>query len=368
MKFKILEQELKEELAAVSVARARFGDSEALRGVLFEVEGGKLRLTASNPEYSITRTVDLGAGYHNDGAFVAGGDVIEIVKKLNDGYVDFELDGATTLIIKSGKFSCVQTVLTADKYFKRDLGGKPTGVQRINGGEICSMVNSVVYACAELGHGDDEIRTGVRLLAENGKITATALDGHRVAIAEGKYSGDDIDIVLSGKMLKETLGIFEGETEVEVVQYHHMFVLKTEESVITVSELAGQYPNVNRILPCESAGQFRATRGEMLKAVERLRVVDKTRVMVFEISDGRLELSVGSGKSAASEEIDVEAIGDLQDMIIGLSTGFLADALRAMDDGEIIVSYLNPLKPVTLINADADRRHYIFPVRLRRNA
>ena len=55
-------------------------------------------------------------------------------------------------------------------------------------------------------------------------------------------------------------------------------------------------------------------------------------------------------------------------MMIGLSTGFLADALRAMDDGEIIVSYINPLKPVTLINADADRRHYIFPVRLRNNS
>lgn len=365
MKFDIFREDLQAELASVGVARDGRGSAGIYKGILFDINGGRLKLAASNPEYSITKELDLNMGYcGEDFAFVVDGEFVKIIDKLDGDKVAIELLPENVVEIKCGKFKCKQSVIPAEQYIIKKVEGECIGEQKFKAETLADMIESTVYACALLGSDNNVVRTGIKITATSGKAEVIALDGYRIAIATGEYDGD-IDIIISGKMLKETAKLMSGE--VEIKQYSNNYVIESNGYVITASVLEGVYPDWHMIAPKNITGAFKVDRIQFLKAVERLSTIskEKKKAFVFEIKDGRLTISVNTPNNSGSEEIGIEPEGDMSNIRTGLSCTYMIDVLKSLQEDKIVVEFESAIRPFMISNEVGDRAHIVLPVRIR---
>lgn len=365
MKFDILREDLQAELAAVGSARDKRGNIDAHKGILFEIKDGGLTLTAVNPEYSISKTLNLNMGYYDENfSFVAGDEFIRIIDKLGGDSVTVEFeDDKNTVELRCGKFKCKQSVIPAEKYIVKRTEGECMGTQTLKAESLKEMIESVICACASIDCSVDMVRTGVKMTASDGMIEIVALDGCRIAVAAGKYDGN-IDIILSGKMLKETMKLMNGD--VEIKQYANCYVIDAGEYTMLISALEGIYPDWKKIKPREVKGEFIARRIELLNAAERLKTVSngEQKPLVLEISKGKLEISLETRSGSGAEKVDITAGRDIADVKVGLSCTHIIDALKSIKDDEIVVEYESEVMPVVISNKANDRIHTIMPVRI----
>lgn len=363
MKFDILRNELQAELANVSIARDRKGNIEAHKGVLFVVKDGKLTLTASNSEYSISKTLDLNMGYYEDFSFVADSEFIEVVNKLDGDNVTVKLLEGDIIEITCGKFKCKQSVMPSEKYITKKIDRRCIGIQRLKAELLADMIKSVIHACATVGYDIDMVRTGVKLIAANGKIEVVALDGNRIAVAFGEYDGD-IDIIISGKMLKEAMELIEGD--VEIKQYSNNYVMESNGYIISVAALEGAYPDWKRIAPQKFNGDFVVDRIQILRAIERLKVIanGEKKPLIFEVSNKKLKISLKTQKNSGSEDIEIEAEKEIADIRTGLYYVYMIEALKSIQDSEIVIKYESKAKPILITNKSGDKVQIVMPVRV----
>lgn len=367
MKFNILAEDLKSELANVGIARDKHSSAVAMGGVLIEVsEDGEIHFSAANAEYAITKTMDLNMGYLGGKCtFVAGSDVIDIVNKLSDGEVTINLISDTRIEIKQKKFKCEENVINSDNFIKKNVDGECLGTQKIDAETLKNMTKSVQHACAkEVYDTSQQVRKGIKLIAENGKIEAVCLDGVRIAICSAEHDGSDIDVILPGSTLKDMLKLVDGE--VQISQYDNTYVISSNGYTIMVNRLSGELPNYKSILPTEFKGKLQADAQEIMKAADRLETVAKKnkKAIILEYSDGELKLSAESGNSTASETIECKELAQSEPLKMGINGKMLIDALKVLD-GDTVIKYADKLKPLILSNSDDSNTQVIFPIRIR---
>ena len=336
-------------------------------GILIEVsEDGKIHFSAANAEYSIAKTMDLNMGYLGGKcAFVADSDVIDIINKLSNGEVNISLISDTKIEIKQKKFKCEKNVLEADSFIKKKVDGECRGTQKIDAETLKNMTKSVLHACAkEVYDTSQQVRKGIKLIAENNKIEAVGLDGYRIAICSTEHDGSDIDVILPGSMLKDILKLVDGE--VQISQYDNTYVISSNGYTIMVNRLSGELPNYKSILPTEFKGKLQAPSYEILRATDRLETIAKKnkKPIILECSDCELKLSVESGSSIASETIECKELVQSKPLKMGINGKMLIDALKVLD-GDIVIKYVNELKPLILSNSDESNTQVIFPIRIR---
>lgn len=368
MKFDISRENLQAELAAIGVARDKRGNIEAHKGILFEIEDGLLTLTASNPEYSITKTLNLNMGYYDENfRFVADGEFVEIANKLDGDNITIELLDGNAIEITSGKFKCKQSVVPSEQYITKKINGECIGVQKLKAELLGDMIKSVIHACATMEYGIDMVRTGIKLKAANGKIEVVALDGNRIAVATGEYDGD-IDIIISGKMLKEAMKLISGD--IEIKQYSNSYVIESNGYIIAVSALEGTYPDWKRIAPQKFNGAFEVDRIQILRAVERLKAIanGEKKPLIFETCKGKLEISLKTRNNSGVEKIDIETDGKSSDIRIGLYYTYVIDALKSIQDNDVVIRYGSEAMPVVISNKSNDRIHIVMPVKISKEA
>lgn len=363
MKFEINAEDLKYELDNVGIARSKRSNTEAMRGILFEISRGNLTLTACNIEYSISGTLELGLGYYDeDFSFVAGDEFISVIGKLPKGMCCIDVTGDTAKIV-SGAFRCKLSVLSAGDFFVKEATGKCMGTQTIEADELNEMIRSVAYACAK--EARERVRTGIKLSANSGKLKATALDGIRIAVAECEYNGEDIDVILSGEMLKNVKKLLSGEVTIE--QYSGVYkIISDDEYVITVSQLEGEFPDFEKILPTGAGGRRRINTSRMVEALERLDVIAKSETKPLELrADKNIQLSVRGNTGQATETVEADILNQTESIRIGLNLRLVIEALKVLNEAECILEYSGKRNPISISNTDGSKRHIIFPVLLR---
>lgn len=363
MKFDISREELQEVLTNVGIARDKRGYVDAHKGILFDVKDGILTLTATNPEYSISKAVKLNLGYYEDLSFVSDGELVDIVNKLDGEDVTIELLDKNVMKISSGKFRCEQPAMQSELYLTNKPDGECEGTQTLKSEQLESMIKSVIHACAVPECGVDRIRTGVKLTAKDGKIDVVALDGKRIAAAFGDYDGN-IDIVIPGKLLKEAMKLIKGD--VTIKQYQNCYILESDGYTITSSALEGTYPDWKRIMPKEFAGVFAVDKTQMLRSIERLKVIanGEKKPLIFDICGEKLKLSLRTQRSSGTEEVKTETIGETGNTRVGLNYEFILEALKAMTDSKIIIKYKSAVAPIVMSNENGDRIQIVMSIKI----
>lgn len=365
MKIIVNGNDLSSAVLKVSKAIGVKTTNPVLEGIKMSVRGDNLTLSATDMEIAIEKTIVCDTFMEGD-TVVPGKIFAELAKKIeNEDQVEIFLQEENRLKIVYGDNQMFLSVLSAEEFpsIKKDLRDKYFTISQK---DYKDLVGKTSFSCST-----DESRPilkGCLFEVKGEEVKCVGLDGFRMAIAKKrliKKSGD-FKIIVPARALAEIGRMLEGEEE-EITVYSEGNSMMTEDGGTTfVSRLLeGEFINYEQILPNEFKTVVKVERESLLSSLERATIVAKEarNIVKLDIRDNCVNIKSASERGNVNENVIVTIEG--KDMEINFNSKFLCDALKAVDDEFVVVSFVGEIAPATITPYSGDEYLYlVLPIRI----
>jgi DNA polymerase-3 subunit beta len=366
MKFSCNQQILSKALNTVSKAVSSRTTIPILKGILLEASSdGNLKLAASDLDLSIEKTVPVNV--LEEGSIVVSSKLfIDIIRKLPNEEVEVEeSEGSVTIRCLASEFTIVGQ--PADEFPNIGEIKEETGI-RIDKEVLKEMIKRTSYAASiEEAKG---IIVGVLLEMDEEGMTMVALDGFRMAVTrESMEKAPKMKIIIAARILNEVNRVFsedENIKEVDMIIDEKKAVFLMEGARIVLRIMEGEFVKYKDILPKEYLSRQKVNRGEMIDCLERASLLakeGKNNLVKLSIVRDKILISSRSEEGNVKEELFVEKEGN--DLEIGFNAKYLLDALKVIDDEEVVMEFNTNVSPCLIKPLEGNRYEYlILPVRI----
>ncbi len=308
MEISVSRAELLRELTAAQSVVERKTTIPILSNFLFEAEGDRLGITATDLDQSL-RTA-CGAKVKKPGACtIPARKLYDYIKLLPDGDVSIKLMDNHWVQIRAGR-SNTKMVGMARANFPQ-VPEFPVGVgTRIPAVSLRSMIAKTVFAIS-----NEESRytlNGALLILKAESLAMVATDGHRLAHIE--KTGENLEnvdgerkILIPRKALQELQGLLANTdaTEIDFADDESQLYFRVGARVLTSRKLSGNFPNYEAVLPRENT-KFMVVRSEELQqSIQRVAQFADERSGAIKIRMEGNELRISSSSNEAGESEDV---------------------------------------------------------------
>jgi DNA polymerase-3 subunit beta len=219
----------------------------------------------------------------------------------------------------------------------------------------------------------DETRpvlTGILVSANGSEVRMVATDSYRLSVKQTTLEtplSSGFEVNVPARALQELGRIAahaeERDLQVSVRQNQVVFVLG--QVVLSSRLIDGQFPNYRQLLPESFEHELRIAGPELRDVVRRISLLaQKNAPLRLAFQPGELTVSAQTPDiGEARESLPVSFQGE--PLEIGFNPEFLRDGLDAIEEGDVIVKLISPLRPGLLEAADESGFLYlIMPIRL----
>jgi DNA polymerase-3 subunit beta len=268
-----------------------------LANVLLQVQGGTLRVTATDLEVELQASVALGEGAEAGECTVSGRKLFDIVRALPDGTkLDLRSKGDKAQL-SAGRSRYTLAVLPASEFPSVELGEVVHRV-RVAEGSLKSLIELTAFAMAV-----QDVRyylNGLLLETRGGVLRAVATDGHRLAVAEaqGVQSSGDRQAIVPRKGVGELQRLVQAlEHEVELMMTRNHLRVVLGDAVFTSKLIDGRFPDYEAVIPIGADKQVKVDREEFRSALQRAAILsnEKYRGVRLELAPGTVRVAAGRG-------------------------------------------------------------------------
>ena len=294
---------------------------------------------------------------------------INVISSLPDIVLDFKEIEQKQIVLTSGKSEITLKGKDADQY-PRIQEVSTSNPLVLETKVLKNIINETAFAAST--QESRPILTGVHfVLTDNQSLKTVATDSHRMSqkrITLDK-KGDDFDVVIPSRSLREFTAVFTDEIEtVEVFFANNQLLFRSENISFYTRLLEGNYPDTDRLIPTEFSSVVTFNTNNLRHAMERSRLLSNATqngTVKLEIVKGIVSAHVHSPEvGRVNEEIDTESVSG-EDLTISFNPTYLIEALKAVDSEKVTISFISAVRPFTLVpNEDAENFiQLITPVR-----
>jgi DNA polymerase-3 subunit beta len=376
MKVTVLQENLARGLSIVSRAVASRSTLPVLSNILIATDEGRLRLSATNLELTITSWI--AARIDEEGSTtVPSRTLSDLVNTLPGDQVQLRLDTKSqTLHVKGGTSNNDIKCIDAQEFPPLPVPDMEGAVQ-LNVADFKEMIHQVAFSASS-----DEARPvlmGVLMNVEKDKVIMAAADGFRLSVRKAVLSNPaphPINVIIPARALNELARIStDGEEPIYmVVPKNRGQVLFRVKDVEVVSQLIdGTFPDYQQIIPRNYKSRTLVSTASLLKACKQAEIFAREGSNVArldikqskgEMQPSEVEISATSEETGKNETI-VEATVDGGGVLIAFNVKFLREALEVIRTPNVALetSAANApgvVKPV----GDENFLHVIMPMHL----
>lgn len=212
---------------------------------------------------------------------------------------------------------------------------------------------------------------GMLLEIRPSRIRTVATDGHRLAMCDDVYDGEEghnLEVIVPRKAVGELRRLLSSSEEqlakLEVGSSHLRVQLKG--TTFTTKLIDGRFPDYERVMPSGEPSFVNGDRRLLQQALARAAILsnEKYRGIRFSVSTGLLQLQAHNPEQdEAEEEVDVDYQGE--DLTIGFNVGYLLDVLNVIDEDEVKIALTDANSSALITPAKAENCQYVvMPMRL----
>lgn len=362
MKFIVSSSALLKQLQSINGVVTNNPVVPILENFLFEIEPGKLTITASDLETSMITELPIEA--RDAGRIAAPARILlDTLKNLPDQPVTFSLDEETYTIEISSANGRYKLAGENAADFPRVPVVKGSSPVEIPSSSLARAINKTIFAVST-----DELRpamTGILVQLGEAQVTFVATDGHRLLRyrRQDVNAGQTANLIIPRKafnLLKSSLPSEATPVRVEFNQSNAFFSFNQMRLVCRLID--ERYPDYENVIPVSNPNKLTINRAELLNSVRRISIYsNKTTHQV------RLRLT-GSELIISAEDLDFsneakETLAcqyDGEDMEIGFNARFLLEMLSNIDSEEITLELSTPNRAGLLMPAQADENESIL--------
>ena len=339
-----------------------------------EVSNEGIGLTGSNGQISIEHFISVQE--ENAGLLISStGSIlleasffINVVSSLPDIVLDLKEIEQKQVLLTSGKSEITLKGKEAELYprLQEVAATKPLVLETKL---LKDIINETAFAAST--QESRPILTGVHFVLTDGTLKTVATDSHRMSQRKIQLdkAGDNFDVVIPSRSLREFAAVFSEEIEnVEVFFSNNQLLFRSQHISFYTRLLEGTYPDTDRLIPKDFNTTVTFDTANLRHAMERARLLSNATqngTVKLDIQNGVVSAHVNSPEvGKVNEELDTLAVsGD--DLMISFNPTYLIDALKAVGHEQVQISFISPIRPFTLVpNAtEEDFIQLITPVR-----
>lgn len=367
MKFICEQSELQKALVTVSKAVTQKTTIPILKGILLNLEGNFLTLSASDLDISIEKKIEI-KGLEDGTCVVPSRLFIDIIRKLPDEVVEFSLIELNQLLIKTSKTEFNITTFSGDEFPKITQHENENNFFTMDKNIFKDMVRKTSFAASL--EDTKGLIVGILIEREKDSFNMIALDGFRMAVVREKISNEkEENIIIPAKLMDEMSRIIADEDPKEDVKFY----IDTKKSLVSFDKtkvvlrlLEGEFIKYKDILPKDIKIKIKVSKRNLQEAIERAALFSRegrNNLIKFTISDTLLVITSKSEEGHLREETEIEKIGE--DLEIGFNHKYILDVLKVVDDEELIMEFNTPTSPMIIKREKDDYYEYlVLPVRI----
>lgn len=334
-----------------------------LECILVDTTSGSIKLTANDMELGI-ETVINGKILEKGMIALDAKIFLEIVRKLPDNDITIETDASfkTTITCEKAKFNIIGKS-GEDFSYLPEIEKKDSVV--ISQFTLKEVVRQTIFSIAD--NENNKLMTGELFEIENDTLKVVSLDGHRISIRKIslKNSYAKKKVVVPGKTLSEVSKILSGDMDKDVnIFFTDKHILFEFNNTVVVSRLIeGEYFKIDQMLSSDYETKIKMNKKDLLDCIDRATLLVKEgdkKPVIIDVRDHSMELKMNSTVGSMDEEIDIDKEG--KDLKIGFNPKFLIDALRVIEDEEILIYMVNPKAPCFIKDEKESYIYMILPV------
>lgn len=363
MRFNCDGLSLAEAVMKVSKACAVRTTAPVMECIKMTATGDGVSLLASDGELSIEKKIK--AEISEEGAVCVTGKLFaDFMSKLSGEEVGVATGDKGVEISYRDSKSYIQS-LAAEEFPEINLNvGENSFVMRQKA--FKDIVAQTTFCCAQ----DDSRPVLKGCLMELGEtLKMTALDGYRLAFSEAgilSKSGEK-SMICSARALNEIAKMLTGEEDEEVTLFEEggQMLVKSEGTTIVTRLYRGDFIKRENVVPTRFSTYVTINRNELIASAERAAIFirgDKNNLVTLEVTSDRVKISSVSDYGNVAEPVSAETDG--VDLTISMNAKYLLDALRALKEENVVISFNGAISPFILQNLEKkDSLYLILPVK-----
>jgi DNA polymerase-3 subunit beta len=219
----------------------------------------------------------------------------------------------------------------------------------------------------------DETRpvlTGILVSASERELRMVATDSYRLSVKETTLetplsSGFEVNVPARALQELARLVTHTENEQIEISVRQNQVLFTLGRVVLSSRLIDGQFPNYRQLLPEAFEHELRLAGSEFTDVVRRISLLaQKNAPLRLAFKSGELTVSAQTPDvGEAMEALPVAFQGD--ELEIGFNPEFLRAGLEAIDQGDVLLKLISPLRPGLIEAADESRFQYlIMPIRL----
>lgn len=338
-----------------------------LECIKISARNDKLIIVATDGEISIQKNIKAEI-YEEGDVCVPGRYFSDFIKKLEGVQITLSSDDKKMDIIYADSQTAMQ-VLSANDFPKIDTDINENSFS-MKTADLKKFINATSFCCA----GDDSrpILKGCQFVIKGKEISVTALDGFRLATIKGELisSTGDMEIVCPARTLNEIEKMIDGDGTTEIFFQKGRILVEVDDTVLTSRLYNGDFIKKDNIIPKDFTTRVKVDKSALKASIERAAILvrsDKNSLIIFDISSDRIEISSNSEIGSVQEPVKAETNG--KDIKIAMNSKFIIEAVNALDEDKLVLSFNSQIQPFICENAENKERLYlILPVRTMNNA
>jgi DNA polymerase-3 subunit beta len=357
------------QLQTVSRVASTRSAIQALSGVHFSAGAGACELRATDMDVGLR--VPLEAEIVRDGVVVLPARLLlDVVRSLPAATVSLELRGAENDVeLVSGNATFHIRTLRAED-FPPFPEPDPESTVSVPADAFVATALKVAGSASR-----DETRpvlTGILVSASGRELRMVATDSYRLSVKETTLESDlssAFEVNVPARALQELARLAHGDGEdddgLKISVRQNQVLFEIGRSVLSSRLIDGQFPNYSQLLPESFEHELRIAGNELTDVVRRISLLaQKNAPLRLAFAPGELTVSAETPDvGEARESLPVAFQGE--PLEIGFNPEFLRAGLEAIEEGDVLLKLISPLRPGLIETADESGFLYlIMPIRL----
>lgn len=370
MYFKISRKELLTPLKMIASVVEQRQTLPILANTLVRVQNNALHLMATDSEVEIACSLPLtegSLGNDDDGeTTIPARKFFDICRSLPESTeIQVDADG-NQANVKAGKSKFKLQTLPVEEFPESPKFTEPAEFEisqthlkeLIYKTSFCIAVNDVRYYL-----------NGLLLEIYEGKICLVGTDGHRMAVAQHEFEGQQAaKVIIPRKAILELSKLLvDSEDEVKVIfDDNHIRFDINKVLVMTSKLIDGNFPDWTSVIPQQADKIITADTAALKQSLARTSILsnEKYKGIRFILAPNLLTLSAKNASQEEAEEVlEVEYEGE--EIEIGFNGAYVSDALSVISTKMVQIAFSDSNSSCLITEDDNDNNRYVvMPMRL----
>lgn len=343
-----------------------------LEGILIQTNGNELKLTSYDLELGIEYTMECNV--QEEGNTVVNSIMFsEIIRKLPDTDISIKINESKLLEIECEGSLYKLATMNPDEFPELPKIVVDSSIET-DQTILKNMIRKTIFAVSI--EENRPIFTGCLFEVVNNSLNVVAIDGFRMGWVSNNLNeaSNSFKAVIPGKTLNEVNKIIlDSFDRIKIGVSKNQAIFEMENCKIVTRLLDGEFLNYSSVIPTSWETRIRVNKNILQNCFERISLIsssiiekEKKYPVKISIEIGKIVISCTNQTGDAKEEIYTQTEG--RDLEIGVNPKYFLDALKAIDDEEIYVSFGSNISPCVIKPIDETIKDYtymILPIRMK---